>query len=305
MSESVHVPLPSALPDGLPATGFSVEDAARASVARARLRASDLSAPFHGVRRVGVPTSIIDLAQAYAARMMADARFTHTTAAQILGLRMPEGFAEAAIHVARAVPHRAPRGAGVIGHRVDRDSAVVTVQGLRVSAPLEVWIQCGSMLAVDDLVIMGDGLVRRRQPEATLEQLAAVVDAASRRPGVALLRQALPWIRPGTDSARETLLRLLVLRAGFPEPEVNGVITNRYGAEIAHGDLVYRAQRVIVEYDGRQHADEGQFSVDIARLDELMEEEWRVIRVDKALMARRAELLRKIEVALNRARALS
>lgn len=161
-------------------------------------------------------------------------------------------------------------------------------------------MQCATTLTLDDVIVMGDGLVRRRSPLTDLDGLAAAVEGAFHRPGRRLLKEALTWIRPGTDSARETLLRLVVVRAGFPEPEVNGVITNRHGAVIAHGDLVYRAQRVVLEYDGRHHAESGQFSIDIARLDDLMEESWRVIRVDSALMARRAELLRKIETALTR-----
>jgi very-short-patch-repair endonuclease len=97
------------------------------------------------------------------------------------------------------------------------------------------------------------------------------------------------------------MLRLLVTQAGFPEPEVNGVIVNSLGAPIAHGDLVFRGFRTILEYDGGHHReDERQFNVDIDRLDQLMEEEWRVIRVNKSLMSRRATLIGKIETALRR-----
>lgn len=190
----------------------------------------------------------------------------------------------------------------MVGHRVSRGSPSVVRDGIPVSAPIEAWIQCASQLSLDDLVIMGDGLARRTRPEATIEQLGEAVELAFHRPGLSVLRRALGLVRANTDSARETALRLIVVRAGFPEPEVNGTIINRHGAAIAHGDLVFRAQRVILEYDGRHHAEEGQFSIDIARLDELMEEEWRVIRVDKALLARRAELIGKIERALTRRR---
>jgi len=148
---------------------------------------------------------------------------------------------------------------------------------------------------------MGDGLLSRFKPWASMVGLAEAVSQAAGCRGAAILREALASIRPGTDSARETMLRLIVVRAGFPEPEVNGPIVNRYGATIAHGDLVFREKKVILEYEGRHHADdERQFSIDIARLDELMEEGWRVIRVDKHLMAARATLFGKIETALAR-----
>jgi very-short-patch-repair endonuclease len=85
----------------------------------------------------------------------------------------------------------------------------------------------------------------------------------------------------------------------LPEPEVNAPIRNRYGAIVAHADLAYPAQRVVIEYDGGHHrADERQYNIDIDRLDELMEEGWRVIRVNKNLLARRATLVGKVRTAL-------
>jgi very-short-patch-repair endonuclease len=92
---------------------------------------------------------------------------------------------------------------------------------------------------------------------------------------------------------------LVLGRAGFPEVEVNGVIVNSLGQTIAHGDLVYRAYRTILEYEGDHHrTDERQFNIDIERLDELAEERWRVIRVSKELLRKRATLLGKVDTAL-------
>jgi hypothetical protein len=236
-------------------------------------------------------------AVAYSARMPAGQFFSHTTAAQLLDLRMPDGFRETGLHVTSLAPNRAPRGAGVIGHGA-RQATVTVTNGLRVLSALETWCQLSGNLGIDDLVVMGDGLVRRKKPLASMDELR---HAAARYPGRGCrrLRQALELVRAGTDSARETTLRLIVLRAGFPEPEVNGLILNSYGAEIAHGDLVFREYRTILEYEGRQHSENArQFAIDIARLDDLMEERWRVIRVDAGLLARRATLLAKLDTAL-------
>jgi very-short-patch-repair endonuclease len=116
------------------------------------------------------------------------------------------------------------------------------------------------------------------------------------------LESALSEMRPRTDSARETKLRLILTRGGYPEPEVNGEIINTQGRVITHGDLVYRDYCTIVEYDGSQHAsDSVQFGIDIRRLDDLMEAGWRVIRVDKSLLARRSVLFRKVTTALTAA----
>jgi hypothetical protein len=266
-------------------------------VTRARTRARDLETPFYGVRVKGETSDLRGRAVAYSAGMRPFQFFSHTTAAQLHGLRMPESFRETELHVTSLTPTRAPRGAGVIGHGAER-ATITTVGDLRVLSATETWCQLSAQLSVDDLVAMGDGLVRRNQPLASMDQLRDAVAQYSGR-GCRRLRQALELTRPGTDSARETLLRLIVLRTGFPEPEVNGVILNTYGAEIGHGDLVFREYRTILEYEGRQHSQNArQFSIDISRLDELMEERWRVIRVDAALLARRSTLTAKIDTAL-------
>ena len=106
-------------------------------------------------------------------------------------------------------------------------------------------------------------------------------------------------IRANSDSARETMLRLAVTRAGFPEPSVNAPLRDGAGRVIAHGDLVWPEFRVVLEYEGRQHAeDPEQFAIDIRRLDRIAEASYRVIRVDRQLMAARAQLVRTISTAL-------
>lgn len=215
---------------------------------------------------------------------------------------MPEGHRLGDLHVGVPAPARAPRAVGVIGHQVRPDAPAVELGGLRVSPAVAAWVECSGILSVDDLVVMGDGLVKRWSPPAQRDDLTRAVEAAAGRRGLARLRAALPLIRPGTDSARETLLRLLLVRAGLPEPELNAPIVNRFGAVIAHGDLVYRRQRVVIEYEGAGHLTEKQLAIDIRRLDGVMEEHWRVIRVDKHLMAAEATLVGKVRTALSGSR---
>lgn len=296
-SDTGRMPRPRPLPESLPAQGFTIAEARKHGVTRARTRARDLHTPFYSVRAQGATVDLRSRAIAYSAAMLPGQFFSHTTAAQLHELRMPEGFREAELHVTSLAPSRAPRGAGVIGHRAER-ATIAVMGGLRVLSVLETWCQLSAQLGLDDLIVMGDGLVRRKNPLASMAELCDAVAQYSGRE-CRKLRRALEFVRPGTDSARETSLRLFVLRAGFPEPEVNGVIVNSYGAEIAHGDLVFREFGTILEYEGRQHSEDArQFSIDISRLDELMEERWRVIRVDAVLLARRATLLAKVDTAL-------
>jgi G:T-mismatch repair DNA endonuclease (very short patch repair protein) len=91
---------------------------------------------------------------------------------------------------------------------------------------------------------------------------------------------ALERIREGAESRPETLVRLALVDAGLPEPEVNVDIHDEAGRFLGRGDLVYRRWRLVVEYDGDQHrVDTMQFDRDVRRLDDLAAAGWRVIRV--------------------------
>ena len=72
---------------------------------------------------------------------------------------------------------------------------------------------------------------------------------------------------------------MLLRRAGLPRPEVNGQITDEWGNFLAEGDLVFRRERVIVEYDGDVHAPMRQRAKDAARRAMLQEHGWIVIEI--------------------------
>lgn len=293
-----------ALPTTLHARPFAITEAVDLGVGIGRLRGADLARPFRAVRSAHAATvDIPSLARSYATIMPPGQYFSYWTAAVLLGLRMPERVAGAGLDVAVHHPARAPRPRGVRGHELLPTTRIVTLAGgLRVSSAVDTWCQLARYLRVDDLIVMGDGLVCRTNPVATMDELVAAVTAWGHRPGVAALRKALPDIRVRTDSARETMLRLLVVRAGFPEPIVNFEVRNRFGAVLGLADLAFPEYRVLLEYDGGQHRDdEKQFHRDVERLDDFMEEKWRVIRVNKELMARRATLLHKVRTALTEA----
>jgi hypothetical protein len=297
VSQSERMSKPKDLPTSL-GNAFTYAEGLLAGATPRRLRNSGLNAPYRGVRSISDLSDTVSRARAYAPLLSPDQYFSHLTAAELLGLRMPEGFVPRSLHVTSFAPLRAPRREGVMGHQSQRGDTVL-VDGLRVSAPVAAWIQSATYLLIDDLIVMGDTLVRRRAPFTTLDDVKREAAAHRHERGARRIGAALPQLRPRTDSARETMLRLILERAGFPEPAINGEILNSFGAVIAHGDLVYRRYRTIVEYDGGHHrTDERQFTIDIERLDQLAEERWRVIRVGRNLMWQRAVLLGKVATAL-------
>lgn len=291
---------PDPLPESL-GPHFTVADALDAGATRDRLRARDLTRPFTGARSLAMPQDVRARALALVPLLHPDQYFSHLTAAQLQGLRMPERWLPPALHLTYRDAHRAMRRPGVIAHKTVRRSRIVRVDGIPLSTPLDAWCESAPLLGVDELVAMGDGLVARRGPVAELHELRDAVRAQAGRRGSRRLRLALPLIRSGADSARETLLRLTVVRAGFPEPEVNSPLTNRHGVVIAHGDLVWPRYRLVLEYEGRHHMEDPvQFGIDIRRLNDIAAEDHRVIRVDKHLLRDRRALVAMIADGLRK-----
>lgn len=222
----------------------------------------------------------MDVVLAYDRRMPPHQRFSHWTAAQLHELPLPSR--SHSVHVTAAAPARAPRGRDVVGHTSTLGTSVL-VRGVRASTPVQTWVEMSTELNHVDLVVMGDALVRRKQPLAELDDLAAAVAAHRGNRGNANLVAAFARVRARTDSARETLLRLAIVDFGLPEPLVNFEVRDASGRFVAFADLAYPQFRVIAEYDGEQHrTDERQFHRDIDRLDDLAEERYRVVRFNKS-----------------------
>ena len=82
-------------------------------------------------------------------------------------------------------------------------------------------------------------------------------------------------IRVGSDSPRESLLRLAIVRSGLPEPELN------------------------VEYEGASHNEEAQIVRDIARSERYGELGWTEVRISKRHMVNDAKpAVAKVRTAL-------
>ena len=95
------------------------------------------------------------------------------------------------------------------------------------------------------------------------------------------MAEALPQLRPRSNSPMETRSRLLFLRGGLPEPELNVVINAREGGQwLSDSDFVWREQRVAAEFDGDHHrTSRQQWQNDVARTENLQDDGWTVVRL--------------------------
>lgn len=284
------VPLPAGIPGA-----FRFDQARALGVSAGRLRASDLVAPFRGVRvqrtaapvpsRVPYPldeiarAAVIERARALALLLPPHAFYTGNTALAVHGASLLDAARtqHADLEVAVFAPHRNLRRPGVISSQVHPALAHTTVvEGLPVATPATAWVMLAGHLSERDLVKVGDAVVciprddrGRRLPEwqlATLEQLRAAVDAGSRR-GAPKLRAALDRITPHSMSMLETDWRENLRGAGLPDPVLDVEIREDRGILLGIADGAFPVYRVACEIQGDHHrVTRAQWNRDIEKL---------------------------------------
>lgn len=299
------------LPEVLSLSAFTVAEARTLGVAAARLRRRDLVTPFRGVRTAveheaatdkysAARAFLLRRIEAYRPLLRAGHLFSHGSAGELWKMWLPPRLSEHGIVDILAVhPARPPRMTGVRGHRTGRPVSPQMISGLPVTAPADTWRALAPVLSLDELIVAGDSLVRRVRPSATIARLVAAVHIHDGTAGARNARAAIGAVRAGCDSPRETRLRLLLCRSGLPEPAVNPIVSGGGAATIRYGDLVYEEWRVIVEYDGEQHRQNGlQYVQDVERLEQLAADGWIVIRVLSVHLANPAGVVARVEGAL-------
>lgn len=210
------------------------------------------SSPTRGVRTTAPAESVVEHLEAFVPVLPRGCAFSHVTAARVLGLWLPTAWsAQEPVHIVLPDGLVRPRRRGVISHPVCTPRETTVTRGLRVTTAAETWVDLAAALDVDALVVAGDSALRFRGALCTPEDLDRSLGRLRR--GVRRAREARELVRPGSASAMETLTRLLLVRAGLPEPELNGIVRGGDGTYVGAFDLVWRSQRVIVEYDGDQH----------------------------------------------------
>lgn len=197
------------------------------------------------------------------------------------------GFSASALHGAKWIDATRPatiidsnrsRATGITVWAVAiEDDEIQLIDAMRVTTAVRTAVDLACRYPADTAVSAIDALAR-----ATRLKVADIELAAQRHPRRHGLRRALKAIElvdPGAESPRETWLRLLIVRAGYPPPETQIPIYNQYGVLIGQVDMGWRELKLAVEYEGSHHRDPERFTKDIRRVDEMAEAGWLVIRV--------------------------
>ncbi|MCH8613733.1 endonuclease domain-containing protein [Arsenicicoccus dermatophilus] len=257
---------------------FTVAQAYDAGMNRHALRLAALHAPTRAVRTLLPAATLDDRLQDLLLVLPERCAFSHDTAARLWDLPLPTPWTpDEPVHVMTPDTVRQPRRRGVVAHAgLDRRETVPLPAGGQVTSAADTWADLACRISLDRLIVAGDALFPPREHRATLDNLWAAAARLSR--GRRRAVEALALIRPDSASPMETLTRLLLVRGGLPEPELNVPVTDDDGVFLGYGDLVWQQARVVVEYDGDQHrTDRAQWQHDHRRLRRMRAAGWTVI----------------------------
>lgn len=220
---------------------------------------------------------------------------SHFTAAQLWGVVVPD---VSDVHL--TVPSQAGRTVrrGVKAHAAAEGSATTRINALPITTPPQTFLDLAAAgLDLVALVVLGDSLIKSRRTTARQLAEAAIM---WRGRGAKVARRAAGYVRDGVDSVTESRLRMLLVVAGLPEPQVNFIMRHPDGSWRMRFDLCYPALKLIIEYDGRQHAmNSAQWQRDLRRREELDALGWRLIVVTAAdLFDAPEQVLARVRVAL-------
>jgi Protein of unknown function (DUF559) len=198
------------------------------------------------------------------------------------------GFSASALHGSKWIDptlpaaiidtnRRAIPGVQVWEERIEPDEISV-VDGMRLTTPARTALDLARRYPAGTAVAAIDALAQA--VELKPADIDLLVERYRGRRGMKAARTALELVDGGAQSPKETWLRLLLLRAGFPRPQTQIAVRNEWGWAEAYLDMGWEDIKVAAEYDGDQHrSSRAQYVKDIRRLEMLERYGWTVVRV--------------------------
>jgi hypothetical protein len=188
-----------------------------------------------------------------------------------------------------------PKGTHTWADRFE-DDEVELIDGMFATTPARTALDLACRYPVGSAVAKIDALAR-----ATKLKMADVELLAERyagRRGIRRARVALKLVDGGAESPRETWLRLLLIRAGFPRPQTQIPVHNEYGVLVAVLDKGWEDIKVAADYEGDHHPTPVRFNKDIRRHEEVTELGWIDVRVTS--QDTEGGIIRRVQAAWDR-----
>jgi very-short-patch-repair endonuclease len=226
-------------------------------------------------------------------RLPSQFAFSGRTAAWILGLDLsPCDPIEAIV----------PRNISVrcrTGMRVRRASLaegdVIQRRGFRLTNTLRTLTDLGSDRDLVESVVALDlalhaGLIG-------MEALKSHIEKSSGAKGVRRLRRAVSLADSRSESPMETRLRVQLVCARLPAPEVQVELHDKTGRFLGRADLYYSDVKLVVEFDGQNHKD--RIAADLRRQNALLNAGYHVLRFTAADLHVKGSVAAQVRSARN------
>ena len=221
----------------------------RADAVRGHPRSSSYVRESHGVHRRRDLGDGLDAAlHAWQLLMPNHGSFTGLTSAEVRKWWLPPIPKGTPVFIALGLDDPRPMRRGVRTSRHTRPIAYDDLEGLRCASIPETLMACARVLGLIDLVVMIDCALHLEQ--CTVKEIQAVIQP--RRPGAKALARGLAHADGGSESAYETLLRLLHVLCGI-EVESQYVVRDEDGNKVARADLRILGTAALPEFDGDEH----------------------------------------------------
>lgn len=260
-----------------PTWPFLSRESQSLGMSRRRLATAEFRSVFPGVSvACVVPDTVVVRARSAVLLAPEGAVVSHWTAARLWGGVVPDNewthvsFMRDVHFRVRGIKHHRFR------HRLD----IRRRHGVPITSPEQTFCHLARHLGLVDLVALGDRFVKKGR--CSPDQLADYADAWPGQCRHEALRAAR-LVRERVDSAPETALRLLMVLAGLPEPQVDIPVRDAAGHVRFRIDLGFEEARLAIEYDGRWHDEDEQREYDTWRRTTLStEERWTFVIVKSA-----------------------
>jgi hypothetical protein len=217
---------------------------------------------------------------------------SHVTALRLYGYELG---ALLPLHVSTRAPVRC-RQTDVTTHRRRDHVESRCVNGIRVTEPNRTIVDAAYDVPIPQLIQVIEWMIHRGY---TTVNALATYSLEHHLRGVRRVRQVIGFVREGSESPMETLVRLMIRFAHLPEPDPNVELRDDHGLFLARGDLVYARWKIVVEYDGWHHERDGsQRQRDIGRRERLESAGWRVIVVTAHDLRAPRQIVNRVHRAL-------
>ena len=248
-------------------------------------------------RGVWLPPEVdpVETLRAWSLVLPSASAFTHLTAAEQYGWWLPSCPPHPVFVAMRRCDPR-PRRPGLLVCRHPRSFALTLHEGLRITTPAETLLAAARDLGVLDLVVLGDSALRMGHVNRTELEIAA----DQRRRGAPLLREVIPLLDARSESAWESIMRVLQRAADIPvEPQ--HVVLDEHGRFLGRADFWVVGTRRLHEYDGADHRTPEVQDADLRRQRLLNADGWeRFGYTSRHLLQEGAAIIRQTDQLLGR-----